>query len=186
MSRMVRLVWDVLIVEGKIQTPSPLTPLPRGEGEAHSPLTPLPRGEGEAHLPLAPTPRGEAAFLPSPCGRRAGDEGDLFVLSNKVAIASGEGARWSAAIYIPSQSSLSGGSRRIIFVPFGEGRVPSPPTPLPWGEGEALSPPTPLPRGEGEAPSPPTHLPWGEGRWTSPLAILAGGEGEGHAVRCQI
>ena len=158
MSRMVRLVWDVLIVEGKIQTPSPLTPLPRGEGEAH--------------LPLAPTPRGEAAFLPSPCGRRAGDEGDLFVLSNKVAIASGEGARWSAAIYIPSQSSLSGGSRRIIFVPFGEGRVPSPPTPLPWGEGEAPSPLAPLPRRQG--------------RWTSPLAILAGGEGEGRAVRCQI
>ncbi|MCZ2128424.1 MAG: type I restriction-modification system subunit M [Anaerolineales bacterium] len=56
-----------------VLSPSPLTPLPKGEGDS------LPKNEGDS-LPKDEgdsLPKGEGDSLPSPAGRRAGDEGKL-------------------------------------------------------------------------------------------------------------
>ena len=62
-----RLMNAVRVENSVIGAPSPLSPLPEGEGDAASPspLIPLPQGEGDAAL----------TSLPSPSGRGAGGEG---------------------------------------------------------------------------------------------------------------
>ena len=104
--------FAVRVVEESL-TPNPS--LTRGEGRKHSPPTSLPQVEGGNPHPQ-PLSRGERGKeLPSPLGRRAGDEGECDAPSPPAPL------------------------------PGGEGRKPSPPTPLPQGErGESPIPDTAL------------------------------------------
>ncbi|MCS6992630.1 MAG: FAD-dependent oxidoreductase [Anaerolineales bacterium] len=91
-----RLAGLTVTIIGAVAVPSPLTPLPQGEGKPPSPLPPLPQGERNAPSPLSHLPQGEgntpSHLLPSPTGRGAGGEGrgegDLL------AIARGDSETW--------------------------------------------------------------------------------------------
>ena len=95
----------------RIVLPSPLTPLPGGEGKTTSPPAPLPGERGKLPHPK-PLCRGERGKLPHPQPLCRG-RGENFLT--------------------PSPSA--GGEEKISSppapLPGGEGRIPSPPAPLP-------------------------------------------------------
>jgi len=146
------------LLQGEGRSPSPPTSLPKGErGE---PLTPDPSptgGEGRSPSFPAPLPKEErGVWLPSPLGRRGGDEGE----SGSTSTPAGES---------PHPRPLSRKRRR---------ESPSSPASLPKEErGESLTP-DPSPTGRGGSPSPPTSLPPGErGESLTPDPSPTGGEG---------
>ncbi|MBW4579754.1 MAG: DUF559 domain-containing protein [Tildeniella nuda ZEHNDER 1965/U140] len=63
--------------------PSPLAPLPEGEGDKNVARLPSPSGRrvGDEGQVYRPTREGNAG-LPSPSGRRVGDEGQVYIVSN--------------------------------------------------------------------------------------------------------
>ena len=148
--------------------------LPSRNPHSLLPLTPSPssRGRGESSSPSASLPKEErGVWLPSPLGRRAGDEGE----SGSTSTPAGES---------PHPRPLSQGERgEKPLTPDpsptrGEGRSPSPLTPLPPGERGETPHPRPLShKGRGEKPLTPDPSPTGgEGRNPSPPAPLPQGE----------
>ena len=148
---------------GSTSTPAGESPHPRplSQGErGEKPLTPdlsPKRGEGRSPSPLTPLPKEERGVgLPSPLGRRGGDEGE-------------SGGTSTPAGGSPHPRPLSRKRR---------GESPSSPASLPKEErGESLTP-DPSPTGRGGSPSPPTSLPPGErGESLTPDPSPTGGEG---------
>jgi very-short-patch-repair endonuclease len=161
--------WQDLV---PMLSPSPLAPLPAGEGNRNQSLLPSPLGrrvgdeeqiEAEnpesldvlqplSPSPLAPLSAGEGNRIvpPSPLGRRVGDEGQIEVEN-------------------PESSD--------VLQPLS----PSPLAPLPAGEGNRIMPPSPLGRRAGDEGqielSNPENLDVSQPLSPSPLAPLPAGEG---------
>ena len=146
--------------------------LPSRNPHSLLPLTPSPssRGRGESSSPSAPLPKEErGVWLPSPLGRRGGDEGE----SGSTSTPAGES---------PHPRPLSQAERGEkpltpdLSPKRGEGRSPSSPASLPKEErGEAPHPrPLSHQRKGGNGPSPPVSL-WLVGLGTlsrlTPLAV---------------
>ena len=160
--------------------------LPSRNPHSLLPLTPSPssRGRGESSSPSASLPKEErGVWLPSPLGRRSGDEGE----SGSTSTPAGESPhprplsqkrrRESPSSPASLPKEERGESLTPDPSPTGRGGSPSLPTSLPPGErgeaphsrplsyrerGEAPHPRPLSQKGRGESPSPPTPLPPGE------------------------